>query len=747
MEHNFKGKWIGADMTVEDRFAPVFKKEFELTEKVTNAKIAICGLGLFELKINGSLPDDTVLNPPHSQYTQTVLYRVFDISDLLVEGKNTITVELGHSFFNETTHVWAWEKAAWRSIPKLIADIEIDGETISTDESWLVTKDGNTTANSIYYGETYDARRKDFVWQKAVAVDAPAGKLKEHTEPYIRRINEYKPKSITRLSDGCIVIEAPEMVTGWAKIRIDAPKDEKVSIIYGEKLTEDGHIIKVGGNQGRDGDWWPLDYIQKDTFISDGSPFVFEPKFNYKGFKFIQIENHGKYISSDDITIYRTANDVKIISEFECSDSLINELHTLMQRTLLNNFQWKPTDTPVFEKNGWLGDANCALETMFYNFDMSSYMKQFVELMDDCFHDFGGVPVIVPTQGWGMGNSPVWNTIFVFATEALINFCGNKDFAEKLYPDLRKFALDDVKDIDGFGGTWRERELSDWLAPANDEFSEMICDPSEGAEICCTAYVYAMLKSMARISAVLDNGDEAEYLAQAEKIRKAFNEKFFNKEKQIYETSVWYPKGNRRQYRQTSNLLPLSFGMVDEENKDAVIRNLVEDIVNHDYHLDTGCTGTKHLLPVLFNTGHADVAYKVLSQTTYPSWGYWIKSGSTSAWESWEPSSRSLDHYFLGTFDEALYSHIGGIRNVKEGYRKFTVAPETECGMQWAKIKLNSPLGTIRCEWKKENSKTLVEIEIPDGATAEIILKNGIKEIKTGGIYKYNFDTEVIFNG
>ena len=127
MEHNFKGKWIGADMTVEDRFAPVFKKEFELTEKVTNAKIAICGLGLFELKINGSLPDDTVLNPPHSQYTQTVLYRVFDISDLLVEGKNTITVELGHSFFNETTHVWAWEKAAWRSIPKLIADIEIDG--------------------------------------------------------------------------------------------------------------------------------------------------------------------------------------------------------------------------------------------------------------------------------------------------------------------------------------------------------------------------------------------------------------------------------------------------------------------------------------------------------------------------------------------------------------------------------------------------------------------------------------------
>ena len=744
MNYNFNGMWIGADMTLDDRFAPVFKKEFNLSKAIKSAKIAICGLGLFELKINGKLPDDTVLNPPHSQYTQTVLYRVFDITNLLGNGINTITVELGHSFFNETTYVWAWEKAAWRSAPKLIADISIicdDGEEISinTDESWLVTKDGNTTANSIYYGETYDARRKDFTFTNAIRVDAPAGELKEHVEPFIRRINEYKPKSITKLADGCIIIEAPEMVTGWAKIRINAPKDETVTITYGEKLTEDGHVVKVGGNQGRDGHWWPLDFIQKDYFISDGQPTYFEPKFSYKGFLYIEIENHSANLTADDIIIYRTSNDVPTIGSFECSDELINELHSLMRRTLLNNFQWKPTDTPVFEKNGWLGDANCALETMFYNFDMSSYMKQFVELMDDCLHDFNCVPVIVPTQGWGSGNSPVWNTIFVFATEALINFCGNKDFAEKIYPDIRKFALNDIRDINDFGGTWRERELSDWLAPANDELGEMICDPSEGAEICCTAFVYSMLKSMARISAILRKGDEDEYLTEAEKIRKAFNEKFYNKEKQIYETSVWYPKGNRRQYRQTSNLLPLSFGMVDEEHKDAVIRNLVDDITTHGYHLDTGCTGTKHLLPVLFNSGYADVAYKVLSQTTYPSWGYWIKSGSTSAWEAWEPSSRSLDHYFLGTYDEALYSHIGGIRNVKDGYKTFTVAPETECGMQWAKVKLNSPLGAIRCEWKKEDCKTLVEIEIPDGATAEIVLKNGIKEIKTSGTYTYSF--------
>lgn len=739
MTHKFKGIWIGADMTVEERFAPIFKKEFTLDKKAENAKIYISGLGLFELKINGQLPDDTLLNPPHSQYTQTVFYRVFDIADLLVEGTNTVTVELGNSFFNETTDVWNWDTASWRSAPKMIADIEIDEKTISTDESWLVTKDGPTTANSIYYGETYDARRKNFELENIIPVDAPAGKLKEHTEPFIRRIDEFKPESITRLDNGNLLIKAPEMITGWAKIRINAPENEQVTILYGEKLTDDGHVLTVGGNQGRDGHWWPLDFIQQDRFISDGSPALFEPKFSYKGFLYIEIVNHAQNLTADDITLYRIANDVESIGSFECSDELVNKLHSLMRRTLLNNFQWKPTDTPVFEKNGWLGDANCAIETMMYNFDMSTYMAQFIDIMDDCFKDYGTVPVIVPTSGWGVGNSPVWNTVFVFATKALINFCGNKDFAEKLYPHLREFALNGIKDIDSFGGTWRVRELSDWVAPSCDEFSEMICDPSEGAEICCTSYIYAMLKTMAEISEILSKGDEDEYLSVAERIRTDFNKKFYNPEKQIYETTHWDPKGNRRQYRQTSNLLPLSFGMVDDENKDAVIKNLVDDIVTHGYHLDTGCTGTKHLLPVLFNTGHADVAYKLLTQTTYPSWGYWIEKGSTSAWECWEPSTRSFDHYFLGTFDEILSSHIAGIRNIKDGYKTFTVAPETECGMQWSKTAIKSPKGVIRCEWKKEDSKTFVEIEIPEASTAEIILKNGVKEIRPGGIYKYSF--------
>ena len=738
--HIFSGRWIGADMQIEDRFAPIFKKEFALSGKIKSANIYICGLGLFELKINGKLPDDTVLNPAHSQYSKTVLYRNFDITPLLCEGKNTVTVELGNSFFNETTGVWDWDKASWRSAPKMIADIEIvyaDGtsESIVTDESWVVTKDGPTVANSIYYGETFDARRTDFSWQNAIAVEAPAGEFKEQDMPPMRRIKTLKAKAVRKINGGFIV-ESPEMVTGWAKVNIDVPADSEVVITYSEKLTENGLVQKIGKYEGHDGQWWPDAYIQQDKFISKGLPAVFEPKFSYKGFKYIQIDGIQNDFSVDDIEIYRIANDVEIISDFECSDETINKLHGIMRRTMLNNFQGKPTDTPVWEKNGWLGDANCALDVMMYNFDMSSYTASFVDIMNDCFEEYGQVPIIVPTPAWGIGNSPVWNTIYVFAVEAMINYCSNTEYAEKIYPNLRKFALADIAELDSLGGVWGTRGLSDWLSPMGEADMPIDPNPSEGAEICCSAYIYAMLKSMARISDILGKNDADEYLSAAERFRKAFNEKFYNAEKGIYETTVWNQKGSRKKYRQTSNLLPLSYGMVDAENKQTVLDNLIKDIIEKDYHLDTGCTGTKHLLPVLFNEGYSDVAFKILTQKTYPSWGFWVENGADSAWESWERTTRSLDHYFLGTYDEILYSHIAGIRNIKDGYKSFTVAPEISCDLEFAKTYINSPQGKIRCEWKKKNGKTAVEIEIPENSVAEIRLP-GITETVSGGVYKY----------
>ncbi len=744
MEYVFKGKWIGTDMTVEDRRAPIFKKSFTVKNGIKKAEMLICGLGLFELKINGKLPDDTILNPAHTQYNRTVLYRVFDVSELLISGENEITVELGNSFFNETTNVWNWDKASWRSAPKLIADLNIDyengeSEIIFTDENWECTLDGPIVKNSIYYGEVHDLRKNKFKWGKAILVDDPEGELKPQNMPPIRRIGEFKPEEIINKGNGTYLIIAPEMITGWARLDLKLPLDTEIKVVYSENLNNKGYIQKIGKYEGHDGPWWPDEYIQQDIFIGNGELCELEPKFSYKGFKYIQVENCPVEITNENIIIYRVANDMEVISEFKCSNESLNKLHEIMQRTLFNNFQGKPTDTPVWEKNGWLGDFSCGLTSIMFNFQMAEYLKNFVGVMNDCFEAYGNVPVMVPAAEWGIDNSPVWNTVYVFSCEALLDYCNEKEYVKTLYPNLKQFALNDIEALENHGWVWGHRGLADWLSPMGEADGEIDPGSSEGCEICGTAFIYKMLLSIKRIAEILGETEDIElYKNACENIYKAFNKKFYNEQKQIYETTFWDQKGLRTKYRQTSNLLPLAFDMVPEENKKAVLENLVNDIIKKGYHFDTGCTGVKFVLPVLYDNGYSDIAYKVLTQKTYPSWCFWLENGATSAWESWETTTRSQDHYFLGSYDEAFFTHFAGIKNVRDGYKSFTIEPQLDCGPEYVNVRLKTPFGKLTCEWKiNKNDTIIVKITIPEGANAKVILsaEEKVEEILCGGEY------------
>lgn len=742
----WQGNWIDAGIPYTNRVAPIFRRDFDVTKDITEARIAICGLGLFELRINGALPDDSLLNPAHTQYSQTVLYRVFDVTGLIRPGSNRITAELGNGFYNENGGVWNWQNAAWRASPKLLLNLNLryaDGssETVATDGRWEVTTDGPTRENGIYQGESFDARRSDsekYRWYSARPADPPAGELKEQVMPPIRRIAEIRPDGVQRIADGVYLISLPEMVTGWAKIRLSAPCGTEIVITYGEQLQEDGRLQKIGRGEGRDGSWWPDYYLQQDRFISGGCETEFEPKFSYKGFQYIQVENYPGVLTADDVTAYRVANDVDVISEFRCSDEQINALHSLMRRTMLNNFQGKPTDTPVWEKNGWLGDLSCALTTMLYNFDMGEYLSAFLHTMADCQHEYGTVPIMVPTAGWGTGNSPVWNTVFVFGAQALCDHYGMTETVRRLYPDLREMARRDIAEIRGKGWIWDSDGLADWLSPSGGQEEMIVPDPSEGAEICGTAFIYAMLKSMTRLAEAFGRTDDAEeYRAATEEICRAFNETFFRPDQGIYETACWKDNAKRTKYRQTSNLLPLAFGLVPEEQIGRVAANLAEDVIARGYHLDTGCIGTRFILPVLCDHHYEDIAYRLLTQTTYPSWGFWLTHQATTAWEAWETTTRSKDHYFLGTYDEFLYTHLAGIREIRDAYRRFTVAPAVDCGLTFVKAAIRTPLGTVACAWERmESGAVRLEVEIPQGAEAKIRLA-GHEWTEKAGKYEY----------
>jgi alpha-L-rhamnosidase len=195
---------------------------------------------------------------------------VFDVTALLKKQENEIKVELGNSFYNEPTPVWNWHIASWRSAPKLILDLvleytDLTTEIIKSDESFKASTNGIITENSIYCGETHDMRNVDLVFEDAITVDAPTGKLTlQEVEP-IRRIKEYKVKEIKKLHDGTFILTAPEMITGWAKIRFNVPVNTKITVTYMEQLNKDGSFQKIGKGEGRDGNWWPESYIQHDT--------------------------------------------------------------------------------------------------------------------------------------------------------------------------------------------------------------------------------------------------------------------------------------------------------------------------------------------------------------------------------------------------------------------------------------------------------------------------------------------------
>ncbi len=717
----------------QSRAAFMFRKDFNAPENIQKARVYISGLGMYDLSINGQrVAPDTVLNQGNTQYNKTVPYGVYDVTNMINSGENAIGVELGNGFWNESDGAWNWGNASWRTDPKLLLQLEItdnDGNvsTVVSDTSWDSTNTGPTVKNSIYYGESYDARNEktgwdssgyenDGTWVKAVSTSTPAGKLQwQYIEP-VRRTYTYQPMSITKMPNGSYVLRSPEMVTGWVKLTMkDLPAGNQVVITYGETINAQGYLNSIYT------DWFPKDYIQRDYYTAKGAPVeVFEPKFSYKGYEYIQIDNYPGELTADDVELYRCNNDVATSSNFETSNEMVNYLHRIMRVTLLNNFQFKPTDTPVWEKNGWTGDANVALPSMLYNFDINSFLMYYDEMLGDTQKANGDVMVIAPSADWTQDDSPVWNSVYINIVEKLWDMYGNMSFVEKQYDSMRKLAVCYINYLNAHGNTWTGDKLGDWVSPGND------ASASEGSAITATAYAYMALTSMEKMATALGKtADTAQYRAAMQNVYAAFNAKFYKSEG-YYDTGEWYPEGTRTRYRQASQLVPLAAGLVPEEYKSLVLTNLVADIVNRDYHLDTGCVGTKEILPVLTEYGYADVAYKILNQTSYPSWGYFKTKDATSLWESWGDYTRSRDHYFLGTYEEYLYEYFGGLKNVSEGFKTFELSPLVVGDMEYADLDFNTVRGQLISNWRLITKDSIAyDVKIPFGSTATIYLPTG----------------------
>ncbi|KAE9090415.1 hypothetical protein PF010_g18590 [Phytophthora fragariae] len=715
--------------------APLIRKEFAITKAVKSARLHIACLGYFEAHLNGKRIGDGLLQPDYTQFPKRTYGIAFDNTQLLEQGLNCVAIELGRGHYAYGKD-WIGDNfslpdpATGTIEPKVLAQLRIeyeDGaiETVATDGSWRTTE-GPTVDDNIWYGDKYDARLQrpgwrlagyaDDDWKAVSRMAAYEGNIETAFVPPIRVVETIPCAYLANPAPNVYVYDAGLVTTGWARLAVSAPRGTSIKLIYGEMLRENGRLDIW--KDGYDHQFW--ENAQEDVYIAEGKGVeTWEPKFSYKGFRYIQIESAVKPISIEARVFH---NDLQTIGSFESSNGLFNRIHWTMKNTMLNNFHSIPTDTPFHEKRGWTGDGQVIAECASMNFDMSAFFAKWTQDIADSQQPTGEVAHTCPGPFLYLTATPAWMSAYLIVPWTLYEYYGDKETLRKHYDGMKRYMqyeLNRLKD-----GVSSDDSYADWAVPGP------FIGP-EGGTLLATAYVCYSCSLMSQIAGVLEKAEDRAYYADAEsRLAKVINEKFYDRDSAEYHTEI------DAGYRQTSNVLPVALGITPEAEIGRVVDRLARDIMeSKDGHLDTGCFGTKYLAPVLTEYGKGDVAFTVAAQETFPGWGYCLATGGTTFWESWEAKTRSVDHYFLGTIDDWFFKHLAGIKTLSDGYKTSVIKPYVLGDMTFASGHIESVRGRIGSSWKMTADGLVHEVTVPVNTTSIVYVpKAGTGILTESGI-------------
>lgn len=698
--------------------SPIFRKVFEAKKEPKKATLYICGLGYYELFVNGRPLNQRSLDPAFTDYNKTVYYSAYDVTEMLHTGKNAIGVMLGNGFFNsETLDDWGFDLAPWRDRPNLIVQLEIayeDGSItrVVSDPSWKV-RNGPVVTNSLREGILYDARKEitdwnlplidDHNWPSAIRARPPLGRLQPSEIPPVKAVEIFKPKSVKRLASGHWLIDAGVNIAGWAAIQLKGERGDTLVLKYGERLHADGSLDNdhISGKTNRE--------IQVDTYIMKGAENEkYEPHFVYYGFQYIEVQGYDGVLSSDDIDLFIVRTSFKKTGSFSSSNSTLNWIHEANQRSYESNFHSIPTDCPHREKNGWTGDAHLAAETGFYNYRVATSLTKWMNDVRDAQKADGHLPGIIPTPGWGyqiyhnildpMG--PAWDGASVILPWYLYLYVGDtqvlSDNYETMKGYLRTVEQRSKNHIASFG-------IGDWAAPNSETHWS----------VTSTAYYYALTNTLVKTARILQKPEDQQYFQSlSENIKIAFNEHFLDIEQ------AQYGEGT-----QTAHAIALYQGLVETRDEQTILRHLLDNIKERDYHIDCGILGTKPLYRVLGEYGYIDIAFEMLTKTDYPSYGYWKSQGATTLWESWRGDD-SRNHVMFGDISAWMYSYLAGIRPVEDqpGFKEVLIAPQVPDGLSFVSAQTETPYGKIKSAWEATDEAIDYTISVSPNTTAEIAL-------------------------
>ena len=716
---DWPAKWIARTTDTNAEPAPMLRRAFNLTGKIKNARAYICGLGYYELHINGRKIGDHLLDPAYTRYDKRALYATYDVTEDLRRGKNAVGVLLGNGWYNvQTRAVWDFHKAPWRAAPKLLMELRVeyaDGfiETIVTDNQWK-TSTGPIVFDSIYGGETYDARLEkpgwdtadfnDSDWQTAQVVAPPGGKLVAQMIPPIKADGAIKPVSIAEPKPGVFVLDFGQNLAGYAELTARGQAGSRVVMKYGERLGTNGlldraeiqqHVLRMDTNQ----------QYQTDTYVLKGQGREsWHSRFVYHGFQYVEMSGFPGKPTAENLRAVFVHSAVPVAGEFECSNPLLNRIWRAARWSYLSNLEGIPTDCPHREKNGWTGDAHLAAEQGLLNYSPAAVYAKWINDLADEQRPSGELPGIVPTSGWGYkwGNGPAWDSAFLLIPYYLYEYCGDTKPLRDHYEGMKRYvdyltskSKEGIVDIG----------LNDW-APYKTQTP---------ADITSTAYYYRDTRIVEFTADLLGNqADALKYLELAAGIKSAFTRKFYHPESGAY--------GNGSQ---TSLSCALYQGLVDPSNKARVLSNLVTNVEHHNDHIDTGILGAKYLLNTLLENGRPDVAYRIATRKDLPSWGWWIEQGATTLWEEWDGSG-SRNHIMFGDISAWFYKALAGIRldPAAPGFKHFLIKPNVVGDLTSARASYDSVHGRIASEWRIDQEGFHLNVTVPANTSATVFVPN-----------------------
>jgi alpha-L-rhamnosidase len=752
--------WIGLDRafpwdseTTNSRLsARYLRKEFTAVKKVKSATAYICGLGLYELYINGEKIGDQVLAPTPTDYTKSLKYNALDVSQQIVEGKNTIGVILGNGRFYNMRQNYKPQKIKTFGYPKLLFQLEIefsDGsrQTIVSDDTWKITADGPIRSNNDFDGEEYDARKElgkwnqsgynDKKWLKPEIVKAPGGKLALQQNENMKIMEIVKPVSIKHLAADTFILDMGENMTGWLELKAKGKKGDSLRIRFAETLDKTGRLQTANLRSAR----------ATDVYVMKGGGMeTWEPRFVTHGFRFAELAGFPETPSKDDFTGKLIYDGIASIGNFESSNPLLNKIYQNASRGIKSNYKGIPLDCPQRdERQPWLGDHATGCWGESFIFDNERLYAKWLDDIRDSQTPEGSISDIAPPYYMTYySDNMTWPGAYIFVAEMLYRQFGNSEPIKEHYPTMKKWldymksrylSADYIMTKDKYG---------DWCVPP--ESKEMIHsqDPARktDGQLIATAYYYRCLQLMSEFARLSGHqNDIAEYADLSKKVRLAFNNKFYNAETGQYDNQTV-----------TANLLPLAFDMTDPENEDRVFENTIYRIVNNDkLHISAGLIGAQWLMRELTRRGRVDVAYTIASQKDYPGWGYMVEQGATTIWELWNgdtasPKMNSHNHVMmLGDLVRWFYEDLAGIKSHKTypGFKMLWMKPHPTEDLTSIKASYTTPYGLTKSEWTLKDGIFTWKVTIPENVRANVLIpaaeteditQNGLPVMQTKGL-------------